>query len=116
VDSAYFSVYHNLLDEHEEMLRQKAVKVETRRFMNNRRIYYLPDVTIEVVHPTENGEFCAHCTRLRVTSTGKLKTCLMRNENLVDILTPMRRGASDKELKELFVHTNQLREPYNIVL
>lgn len=116
VDDAYFKVYHNFLNEHEEMLRQKAVKVETRRFMNNRHIYYLPDVTVEVVHPTENGEFCAHCTRLRVTSNGKLKTCLMRNDNLVDVLTPMRRGASDEELKELFVRVNQLREPYNKIV
>jgi len=113
VDRAYFSVYHELLDEHEEMLRQKAVKVETRGFMHNRRIYYLPDVTVEVVHPTENGEFCAHCTRLRVTSDGKLKTCLMRNDNLVDVLTPMRQGASDEELTALFMRANQLREPYN---
>jgi cyclic pyranopterin phosphate synthase len=113
VNSDYFSVYHELLDEKEEMLRQKAVKIETRRFMHNRRIYHLPDVTVEVVHPTENGEFCAHCTRLRVTSDGKLKTCLMRNDNLVDALTPMRQGASDEELKALFMRANQLREPYN---
>jgi len=113
VDGEYFSVYHKLLDGYEEMLRQKAVKVETRRFMHNRRIYHLPDVTVEVVHPTENGEFCAHCTRLRVTSDGKLKTCLMRNDNLVDVLSPMRQGASDEELKSLFMRANQLREPYN---
>lgn len=113
VDDAYFSVYHKFLDETEEMLRQKAVKVETRRFMHNRQIYYLPDVTVEVVHPTENGEFCAHCTRLRVTSDGKLKTCLMRNDKLIDVLTPLRQSASDKELKALFIWANQLREPYN---
>jgi len=113
VDDSYFSVYHKFLGEHELMLRQKAVEVETRRLMHNRRIYHLPDVTVEVVHPTENGEFCAHCTRLRVTSDGKLKTCLMKNDNLVDVLTPMRQGASDKELEALFIKTNQLREPYN---
>jgi len=113
VNSEYFSVYHKFLDENEEMLRQKALKVETRRFMHNRHIYHLPDVTVEVVHPTENSEFCQHCTRLRVTSDGKLKPCLMRNDNIVDILTPMRRGASDEELKERFVRANQLREPYN---
>jgi cyclic pyranopterin phosphate synthase len=113
VDNSYFSVYHKFLDEHEMMLRQKAVEVETRRLMHNRRIYHLPDVTVEVVHPIENGEFCAHCTRLRVTSDGKLKTCLMRNDNLVDVLTPMRQGASDKEIEALFVKTNKLREPYN---
>jgi cyclic pyranopterin phosphate synthase len=101
------------LDEHEEMLRQKAVKIETRRFMHNRHIYHLPDVTVEVVHPIENRDFCMHCTRLRVTSDGKLKPCLMRNDNVVDVLTPMRRGESDEKLKELFMLVNQRREPYN---
>ena len=113
VDDAYFSVYHEFLDGQETMLQQKATKNETRRFMHNRCIYHLPDVTVEVVHPSENGEFCAHCTRLRITSDGKLKTCLMRNDNLVDIRTPMRQGANDIELRELFIRVNQLREPYN---
>jgi cyclic pyranopterin phosphate synthase len=113
VDDAYYSVYHKFLDEHEAMLRQKALKVETRRFMHNRRIYHLPDVTVEVVHPIENRDFCMHCTRLRVTSYGKLKPCLMRNDNVVDILSPMRQGASNEEMKALFMRANQLREPYN---
>ena len=113
VDEDYFSAYHRLLDEYEEMLKQKAVRIDTRRFMHNRHIYHLPDVTVEVVHPTENREFCAHCTRLRVTSDGKLKTCLMRNDNLIDILTPLRNGANDEELKMLFLQANQTREPYN---
>jgi cyclic pyranopterin phosphate synthase len=113
VNDAYYAMYHKFLNEQEEMLKQKALTVETRHFMHNRRIYRLPDVTVEVVHPTENGEFCAHCTRLRVTSDGKLKPCLMRNDNLVDILTPMRHGASNDELKELFIRANRIREPYN---
>jgi len=113
VDDTYYSIYHKFLDEHEEMLRQKALKVETRRFMHNRHIYRLPDVTVEVVHPIENRDFCMHCTRLRVTSDGKLKPCLMRNDNVVDILTPMRHGASDEELRGLFKRANLNREPYN---
>jgi len=116
VDNAYYATYHKFLDEHEEMLRQKALTVETRRFMHNRRIYHLPDVTVEVVHPIENRDFCMHCTRLRVTSNGKLKPCLMRNDNIVDVLSFIRRGASDEELKELFVRANKQREPYNKVL
>ena len=113
VEEDYFSVYHKVLDEYEEMLKQKATAIETRKFMHNRHVYRLPDVTVEIVHPTENREFCAHCTRLRVTSNGMLKTCLMRNDNLIDILTPLRNGASDEELKALFLHANQIREPYN---
>jgi cyclic pyranopterin phosphate synthase len=113
VDDLYFSVYHKALEENEMMLQQKALRVETRRYMHNRQVYHLPDVTVEVVHPTENSSFCQHCTRLRVTSDGKLKTCLMRNDNLVDLLTPMRLGASDEKLKELFIQVNDRREPYN---
>ena len=113
VTDDYFAAYHKLLDAYEEILRQKAVKIETRRFMHNRHVYHLPCVTVEVVHPAENGDFCAHCTRLRVTSNGMLKTCLMRNDNLIDVLTPIRGGASDEELKSLFLRANQIRKPYN---
>jgi cyclic pyranopterin phosphate synthase len=115
VDGTYYEANHKALDEYESMLREKAAKVETRQFMQNRRIYHLPDVKVEVVHPTENTEFCGNCTRLRVTSDGKLKPCLMRNDNLVDILTPMRNGASDEEIAQLFQLANQKRQPYNDV-
>ncbi|MGQ9551797.1 MAG: GTP 3',8-cyclase MoaA [Candidatus Bathycorpusculaceae bacterium] len=113
VNSEFYSAHHQVLDEYEAALRQKAVNVKTRRFMHDRRIYSLPDLKVEVVHPIENTDFCMHCTRLRVTSGGKFKPCLMRNDNLVDILTPMRRGASDEELKVLFKIANKKREPYN---
>lgn len=112
IDSTYFSAYHAPLEEYENTLRQKALKVETRRFMQSRHIYHLPDVTVEVVHPIENTDFCLRCTRMRVTSDGKLKSCLMRTDGLVDILTPMRNGSSDEELTELFMLANQRRQPY----
>src|SRR5512136_23478 len=35
VDDLYFSVYHKALEENERMLQQKAVRVETRRYMHN---------------------------------------------------------------------------------
>jgi len=113
INNAYYSTHHKPLDEYEDMLRQKAVKVETRQFMQNRHIYHLPDVTVEIVHPIENTDFCMRCTRLRVTSDGKLKPCLMRKDNLIDILIPMRNGATDQELTELFKLANQKRQPYN---
>jgi cyclic pyranopterin phosphate synthase len=112
IGDAYYSAYHKSLDEYEATLRQKAVKIETRQYMQSRHIYHLPNVTIEAVHPIENTDFCLRCTRLRVTSDGKLKSCLMRNDGLVDILTPIRNGASDRELTELFELANQRRHPY----
>lgn len=113
MDSAYYSARHKPLDEYEAKLKQEALEVETRRFMQNRRIYHLPDVKVEVIHPIENTEFCMNCTRLRVTSDGKLKPCLMRNDNIVDILTPIRDGANEQDLIGLFELANLNRHPYN---
>jgi cyclic pyranopterin phosphate synthase len=115
VSGNYYSAHHRSLDEQEQMLREKAVTIEKRPFMHNRLIYHLPNATVEVVHPIENTDFCMHCTRMRVTSDGKLKPCLMRNDNLTDILSPIRQGVTDIELKQLFVKANSLREPYNKV-
>ena len=41
--------------------------------------------------------FCASCTRARLTADGRLRLCLLR-EKEVDLLTPMRAGATDAEL------------------
>ncbi len=113
VGEGYYREHHRSLDEQEAMLKEKAIRVERRPFMHNRLIYHLLNATVEVVKPIENTDFCMHCTRMRVTSDGKLKPCLMRNNNLTDILTPIRQGTSDEELKQLFVKANLLREPFN---
>ena len=113
VTSNYYKTHHRSLEAQEEMLREKAETIEKRPFMHNRLIYHLPNVTVEVVHPIENSDFCMHCTRMRVTSDGKLKPCLMRNDNLTDILTPIRQKANDEELKQIFITANSLREPFN---
>lgn len=44
--------------------------------------------------------FCASCTRARLTAEGKLRMCLLR-EYEVDLLTPLRAGASLDELQAL---------------
>jgi len=112
ISSAYFERYHRALDEIESELKGKAEKVETRSDMQNRRIYHLPKVDVEVIRPIENTEFCAKCTRLRVTSDGKLKPCLMKKTDLVDVLTPIRNGEDDKKVIELFKEACRKREPF----
>ena len=44
--------------------------------------------------------FCASCTRARLTADGKLRLCLLR-EKEVDLLTPLRAGASLEDLRRL---------------
>ncbi len=109
----YYREHFFSLNGLEQELKKQAVEVSTRGDMQNRHVYTLPSVKVEVVHPIENTEFCARCTRLRLTSDGKLKPCLMVNDNLVDILTSLRKGATDEELKELFITAVKQREPYH---
>lgn len=47
-----------------------------------------------------SAPFCEGCDRVRLTSDGKLRLCLLRDDE-VDLLTQMRAGASDDELLEL---------------
>ena len=44
--------------------------------------------------------FCAFCTRVRLTADGKIRLCLLR-EDEVDLLTPLRAGASDEDLRRI---------------
>lgn len=44
--------------------------------------------------------FCQGCGRVRLTADGKLRLCLLR-EDEVDLLTPLRAGASFAELRTL---------------
>lgn len=46
--------------------------------------------------------FCASCTRARLTADGRLRLCLLR-EKEVDLLTPLRQGASVDELRQLIL-------------
>ncbi len=55
----------------------------------------------------DNTEFCANCTRLRVTSDGKIKPCLLRSDNLIEIDT-----CDCEKIKELLRAANARREPY----
>ena len=45
-----------------------------------------------------SNPFCAFCTRARLTADGRLRLCLLR-EGEVDLLTPLRAGASLAELR-----------------
>ncbi|MGQ9921597.1 MAG: GTP 3',8-cyclase MoaA [Desulfobacca sp.] len=45
--------------------------------------------------------FCADCNRLRLTADGRLRPCLFQDEEIA-IKGPLRAGASDADLQELF--------------
>jgi cyclic pyranopterin phosphate synthase len=49
-----------------------------------------------------SAPFCADCTRARLTPDGILRMCLLR-ENEVDLLTPLRAGASLEDLRRMIL-------------
>jgi cyclic pyranopterin phosphate synthase len=52
---------------------------------------------IGIIAPVSHP-FCGHCSRVRVTSDGKVRTCLFSQSDH-DLIGPMRQGAVDDELR-----------------
>ena len=96
----------------ERVWDMEAVRVEE-QVMHRRKRYTLADgATVEIVRPIHNTVFCANCNRLRLTSDGHLKPCLMRGDNLVPMVQLLRSGASKEELVDAFRLATSLRGPY----
>ena len=91
----------------EKMLESKASCIKERQ-LHRRKKYFIDGVEVELVRPIDNSSFCANCNRLRLTSSGKLKPCLMRNDNLVEI----GENATVQEIGEMLKRTVEKREPY----
>ncbi|NJE46762.1 GTP 3',8-cyclase MoaA [Thermococcus sp. GR7] len=113
--TSFFRKYFYPLKPVEQKLEEMAVETRERR-MHRRKKYFVPTeygiAEVEVVRAMHNTIFCANCTRLRVTSDGKFKTCLLRKRDLIDFATALRNNASDAELVELFRKAVLMREPY----
>ncbi len=63
--------------------------------------YRLPDApgVVGFITPI-SSHFCSECNRLRLTSRGTLRPCLLRDYE-EDILGPVRAGATDEQLEEI---------------
>jgi cyclic pyranopterin phosphate synthase len=58
--------------------------------------------TIGFISPLTETAFCSRCNRMRLTSDGKLRPCLL-GEDEIDLKTPLRNNASMEELKRLIL-------------
>ncbi len=54
--------------------------------------------------------FCERCNRLRLTADGRLRPCLLSDEE-IDIKTPLRRGATLAELREILSQGAHIKPP-----
>lgn len=108
----HYDALHHDLTPLEGSLEKQAERVVERE-MHHRRVYHLRGgAQVEVVRPMHNSVFCAYCTRLRVTSDGHLKACLMRDDNLVPLVSLIREGASPGRLEEAFREAVARRRPF----
>ena len=112
-DDKFSEDYHYKLDDIESELADIADDVREREFMQGRKKYYIDGGEIEVVKPVDNAKFCAKCSRLRITPDGKIKPCLLRNDNLVELISHVRNGESEERLEEIFLNGINKREPFN---
>ena len=64
------------------------------------RYYRFPGASGSVGFTAVSEHFCFQCNRLRLTADGKLRACLM-SEDEVDLRDPLRAGASDDDIKAL---------------
>jgi len=94
------------IDTIEARLEAQADHIHTRE-MHRRKKYLLDGAEVEIVRPMDNTEFCANCNRLRITSDGKIKPCLLRSDNLVQI-----DSCDCVRIEELLREANARREPY----
>ncbi|MCL4459319.1 MAG: GTP 3',8-cyclase MoaA [Chloroflexi bacterium] len=73
------------------------------------RYYRLPRAkgTIGFISPI-SCQFCAQCNRLRLTADGRLRPCLL-SEQEVDLRSPLRQGATIDDIKQLIRQAAQMK-------
>lgn len=90
----------------ESFLESRASDIKERA-MHRRKKYRIDGIEVELVRPIDNSHFCANCSRLRITSDGKLKPCLFRNDGLIDV-----NNKEPEEIVELMKLAMHKREPF----
>jgi len=69
------------------------------------RLYRLPNALGDIGFISSvSAPFCSECTRARLTPEGILRMCLLR-EYEIDLLTPLRAGATVDDLRKLVLET-----------
>jgi len=124
VVSTYFKGYFTPLEDLERELASVALK-RWRRPLHNRPEFLVATegsprpVQVEVVRPQFNPAFCSGCSRVRLTTDGKLKTCLLRRDDYIGIEEchgPTDSVSSlvvtEESVRSAFERAVAMREPY----
>ena len=113
-ESENYVKYHEDLRYLQEDFEERSV---SRKYndLHDRPRYTIPTrhgyVDVELVMPMRNWHFCNNCTRIRLTSTGELKACLMRSDLKVDV-SRILESSDYQALDDSFISAVKMREPY----
>ncbi len=102
----FFDQFFFSLEGIEKELERKANKIFVRD-VNFRKQYLVDGAVVEVVRAHLNRNFCKNCRKIRITSDGFIKPCLIRNDNMVKI-----NFNSDEEIMKSLLEGINKREIY----
>ncbi len=110
-DSNWHQSYYISAAEISEMLNGLGIlaPVKTGMLSGPARIFHLPDAsgTIGFISPISD-HFCSVCNRLRLTSEGSLRACLLTDRE-TDLKEIIRSGGSTEDIRRVFVDTIKLK-------
>ncbi|MDI6730248.1 MAG: GTP 3',8-cyclase MoaA [Candidatus Altarchaeum sp.] len=102
----FFKKFFFSLEGIEKKFERKASSVFVRD-VNFRKQYFVDGAVVEIVGAHLNRNFCKNCKKIRVTSDGFIRPCLMRSDNLVKI-----NFNSDEEIMKSLLEGINNREIY----
>ncbi len=108
--SEYYKL-HLPLDKIIEYLEEKSVAKKIRKFQT-RPVYIMPSgINVTVIKGWCNPDLCMRCTRIRMTPDGKIKTCIFRNDLLVDAWKEIK-NRDENRFEKALKKAVDLREPF----
>jgi cyclic pyranopterin phosphate synthase len=107
---AFFEKHHVDVETAMNSISATVDHVEFRNLQHRKLVFFKNGASIEMIKPS--AEFCANCTKIRVTSDGKIKPCLMKAGTTFDLLTMLREGRPASEVRALVLDAVKARAPY----
>ena len=106
--------FHYPLDDLEAELSSRSYRID-HNTIHERPVFRIRngsgEASVEIVKPMRNYEFCNKCTRMRVTSLGELKPCLMTSGDLTPVFRS-EKETTDEEIENAFMTATLKRKPY----
>ena len=106
-----YDKYYLNLEKIIDDISKRAIDIKVRKDMQNRKVFRLPNnAIVETVHPSH--DFCMGCTKLRVSSDGKVFGCLYAANLGKDFISDLEESISLNKYEMLLKEIIDSREPH----